>query len=631
MAEGTKQILAKPIQLADQVSKSAGSAQTNKQECLELKARADKLATLLRQAARAELYERPARRIMDDTEQVLDKALALVYRCRNRVLVHRLFSITPGAAFSKMFIQIDNSVADVSWLLRVSAPAGDDDGLLHGLCPIAQNEPILTLIWSNIATLHTGHSDARSEAAAALVSLACDNQHFAKLIIEEDGVAPLLRLLKEGKAEGQENAARALGLLGRDRESVDCLVAAGVCSAFGKVLKDGPMKVQAVVAWAVAELAANNSKCQDVFAKNNVVRLLVGHLAFETIQEHSKYSVPSKAMSIHSVVLANKAAASDSSFDDAKDRCLLPHPEGQSKSYQFHSVVQSTVASAKVSRLALNSNSVTSTTAPWKPQQHSLSGSGNRAREMEDRSTKAKMKAMAAKALWQLARGNADICRNLTESRALLCFAVLLEKGTGDVRHNSAMALMEITRVAEHNADLRRSAFKPNSPACKAVIDQLLHIVEKGEHDDLLVPSVTALGCLSRTFRATESRVIAPLVRLLDETEATVMSEAVAALTKFACTENYLHVNHSQAIIEAGGARHLIQLVYLGEQVQVEALVLLCYIAMHVPDSQELADAEVLNTLSWASKQAHLVQDWRADELLPEAKARLELYQMRKL
>ncbi|CAL9132882.1 unnamed protein product, partial [Musa acuminata var. zebrina] len=73
---------------------------------------------------------------------------------------------------------------------------------------------------------------------------------------------------------------------------------------------------------------------------------------------------------------------------------------------------------------------------------------------------------------------------------------VLLEKGTGDVRHNSAMALMEITRVAEHNADLRRSAFKPNSPACKAVIDQLLHIVEKGEHDDLLVPSVTALGCL---------------------------------------------------------------------------------------------------------------------------------------
>ncbi|CAL9199568.1 unnamed protein product [Musa hybrid cultivar] len=639
MADAMKQILTKPIQLADQVSKWAGDAQTNKQECLELKARADKLAALLRQAARTELYERPARRIMDDTEQVLGKALALVDRCRNRSLVHRVFSITPGAAFVKMCTQIDNSVADVSWLLRVSAPAGDDDddgGLLHGLCPIAQNEPILTLIWSNIATLHTGQPDARSEAAAALVSLARDNQHFAKLIIEEDGVAPLLRLLKDGKAEGQENAARALGLLGRDSESVDYLVAAGVCSAFAKVLKDGPMKVQAVVAWAVAELAANNPNCQDVFSKNNVVRLLVGHLAFETVEEHSKYSVSSKAMSIHSVVLANQAAASASPLDDGNERTPFPHPDGaqgQSKSNQFHSVVQSTVASAKSSKAAQNQNSTStgSATVPWKPHQHSLSGSGNRAREMEDPSTKANMKAMAAKALWQLAKGNADICRIITESRALLCFAVLLEKGAGDVRCNSAMALMEIARVAEHSADLRRSAFKPNSPASKAVIDQFLQIVEKGDYNDLLLPSVTALGCLSRTFRATETRIIAPLVRLLDEKEMAVMRESVIALTKFACTENYLNINHSQAIIDAGGARHLIQLVYLGEQVQIEALILLCYIAKHVPDSQELADAQVLNTLSWASKQAHLVQDLRVDELLPEAMTGLELYQSRKL
>ncbi|WOL10821.1 hypothetical protein Cni_G19580 [Canna indica] len=644
MAEGMKQILAKPILLADQVSKWAIDAQTNRQECLELKGRAEKLATLLRQAARTDLYERPARRIMDDTEQVLTKALALVDKCRNRSFVHRLFSITPAAAFAKISTQIDNSISDVSWLLRVSAPAADDDddygggGLLHGLCPIAQNEPILTLIWSNIATLHTGHPDARSEAAAALVSLARDNQHFAKLIIEEDGVVPLLRLLKEGKAEGQENAARALGLLGRDPESVDYLVNAGVCSAFAKVLKDGPMKVQAMVAWAVAELAANNPKCQDVFAQNNVVRLLVGHLAFETVQEHSKYSVysaPSKNMSIHSVFLANKAAVSaSSSIDDGQEHRQLRHPEaGESKSNQFHSVVQSTVASAKVTKAVQNQNnsSPASGAVPWKPHQHSISGSGNRARETEDPNTKANMKAMAAKALWQLAKGNADICRSITESRALLCFAVLLEKGVGDVRYNSAMALMEIARAAEDNAELRRSTFKPNSPASKAVIDQFLAIVDKGEYNDMLLPSIMALGCLSRTFRATETRIIAPLVRLLDEKEVVVMREAVIALTKFACTDNYLHVNHSQAIIEDGGARHLIQLVYLGEQVQLEALILLCYIAMHVPDSQEVADAEVLNTLMWASKQAHLVQDPRVDELLPEAKSRLELYQSRKV
>lgn len=629
-----KQMLAKPIQLADQLSKWAGDAPANKQEFLELKGRADKLAAVLRQAARTELYERPARRIMDDTEQVLGKALALVAKSRKRGLVHRLFIITPSAAFSKIITQIDNSISDVSWLLRVSAPPADDDdggSMLYGLCPIAQNEPILTLIWSNIATLlHTGHMDARSEAAASLASLARDNHHFAKLIIEEEGIPPLLRLLKEGKTkEGQENAARALGLLGRDPESVDRLVAAGASLAFAKVLKDGPMKVQAVVAWAVAELAANNPKCQDVFAQNNIVRLLVGHLAFETVEEHSKYSVPFKSMSIHSVVLANKVAAT--SHVDGPEMAPLRHPErGQSTTNQFHTVVQSTVASAKLGKDA-QSQSSSNASFPWKPQQHSLSASGNRAREMEDPGTKADMKTMAAKALWQLTKGNADICKSITESRALLCFAVLLEKGTGDVRYNSAMALMEIARVAEHNADLRQSAFKPNSPASKAVIEQFLKIVDKGEFSDLLITSVTALGCLSRTFRATETRIIGPLVRLLDDKPMVAMREAMVALTKFACTENYLHVRHSQAIIDSGGARHLVQLVYLGEQVQVEALILLCYIAKHVPDSEELAETEVLNTLSWAYKQSHLVQNDRVDELLREAKSSLELYQARKL
>ncbi|WOL04418.1 hypothetical protein Cni_G13139 [Canna indica] len=103
---------------------------------------------------------------MDDTEQVLSKALALMDKCRNRSFVHCLFSITPAAAFAKISTQIDNSISDVSWLLLASAPT-------------------------------------RSEVVATLVSLAWDNQHFAKIIIEEDGIVPLLRLLKEvGQGRG---------------------------------------------------------------------------------------------------------------------------------------------------------------------------------------------------------------------------------------------------------------------------------------------------------------------------------------------------------------------------------------------------------------------------------------------
>lgn len=439
-------------------------------------------------------------------------------------------------------------------------------------------------------------------------------------------MAPLLRLLKDGRDEGREAAARALGFLARDKESVTCLVQAGICSVLAKSLKEPPMKVQATVAWAIGELCAKNPDCQDSFAQNHVVRLLVGHVAFETIQEHSKYSfpaVPAKAMSLHSVVLAHtksiRIGATDTqNFNPSNNNVNnnnsgtsngIPKPNApKSQLNAPKSHIHSVVQSAMVTNGSLGAT---------------------RSRFSEDAETKAHLKAMAAYALWCLAKENDNICKSITESRALLCFATLLEKGTGDVPYYSAMAVMEIAKRAEHNLALRQSAFKPSSPAAKAVVEQLLRIVRNGVYDELLLPCITSLGCLARTFQASETRIVGPLVQLLDEREPPVAKEAVIALTKFTCTENHLHATHCKAIIEEGGARHLVQLVYLGDQVQIEALILLCYVALHVPDSEELAQAGVLAVLLWASKQANMAQDYRVENLLPEAKARVELFQSR--
>nr|GEV00287.1 putative armadillo repeat only 2 [Tanacetum cinerariifolium] len=652
MADIVKQILTRPIQLADQVIKTADEAINNKQECSELKSKTEKLASLLRQAARAsnDLYSRPTKRIIDDTEQVLDKALSLVLKCRNNGIVKRVFTITPAATFRKMSSQLENSIGDVSWLLRVSAPTSSTDEYL-GLPPIAANEPILCLIWEQIAILYTGSLEDKSDAAASLVSLARDNDRYGKLIIEEGGVNPLLKLVKEGKVEGQENAANAIGLLGRDPESVEHMIHAGVCSVFVKILKEGSMKVQGVVAWAVAELVSHYPKCQDLFAQHNIVRLLVGHLAFETVEEHSKYAITSnKPTSIHAVVLAsNNSNGSNSAnvtgkanVNDEDDKNRVGHPTGtganSQQPFRMHSVVASTMA-MKNQTNGVVANSIQnqkSENVVVKKQNHhhhpSVSLSANslhKGRELEDPATKAYMKAMAARALWHLAIGNSGICRSITESRALLCFAVLLEKGPEEVQYNSAMALMEITSVAEQDSELRRSAFKPNAPACKAVIEQLLKIIEKAD-SKLLLPCIKAIGNLARTFRATESQMIKPLVHLLDEREAEITKAAAVALTKFASSENYLHLDHCKAIISAGGAKHLIQLVYFGEQmVQSPALVLLCYIALHVPDSEDLAQAEVVTVLEWASKQSLLIQDEAVESLLQNSKGRLELYQSR--
>ncbi|KAI3824284.1 hypothetical protein L1987_05737 [Smallanthus sonchifolius] len=358
------------------------------------------------------------------------------------------------------------------------------------------------------------------------------------------------------------------------------MIHAGVCSVFVKILKDGPMKVQAVVAWAVSELVLHYLKCGDVFLKHGIVRLLVGHLAFETVEEHSK----------------------------------------------MHNVVTSTIAMKNQSK-PTNSNQKTEIRIVKKQNHHHRNH--YHGRELEDPATKAYMKAMAARALWHLAIGNSAICRSITESRALLCFAVLLDKGPKDVQYNSAMALKEITSVAEQDPELKRSAFKPNSPACKAITEQLVKIVQKPD-SKLLLPCVKAIGNLARTFRATECQIIQPLVQLLDEREAEVTEAAAVALTKFACSENYLHLDHSKVIISYGGAKHLIQLVYFGEQmVQTPALVLLCYITQHVPDSKVLAHAEVLTTLEWASKQSMLIHDESVESLLQNSTSRLELYQSR--
>ncbi|XP_073289008.1 uncharacterized protein [Primulina huaijiensis] len=632
MGELVKQILARPIQLSDQVIKAVDEAASFKQECSELKSKTEKLTGLLRQAARAsnDLYERPTRRIIDDMEQVLDRALSLVLKCRGNGLVKRMFTIIPAAAFRKMSSLLENSVGDMSWLLRVSAPASDRGDEYLGLPPIAANEPILCLIWEQIAILYTGSADDRSDAAASLVSLARDNDRYGKLIIEEGGIGPLLKLLKEGKLDGQEHAATAIGLLGKDPQSVEHMIHAGVCQVFVKVLKEGPMKVQAVVAWAASELASHYPKCQDLFAQHNIIRLLVGHLAFETVQEHSKYAIVSKATSMHAaVVLASGNNAADNGNNLDGEKSLISHPlDKKHPTNQMHDVVSNTMM-MNLARQRNNLANGEKAKSVHDLQSLSVYVSSNKVREMEDPATKAYVKEMAARALWKLAKGNSSVCRSITESRALLCFAVLLEKGPKEVRYSSAMALMEIAAVAEEDADLRRSAFKPNSPACKAVIDQLFSVLEKGD-SELLVPCIKAVGNLARTFRATETRMISPLVKLLDEREIEVSRETCAALTKFACSDNYLHLDHSKAIIGAGGAKHLVQLVYFGEQnLQTCALVLLCYIAMHVPESEELSGAQVLTVLEWASKQASLVQDDEVAKLLAEAIRKLELYQSR--
>ncbi|PIN25953.1 hypothetical protein CDL12_01289 [Handroanthus impetiginosus] len=628
MAYMVKQILVKTVQYADEVVNVAAQARSFRQECLEIKVKTDKLAFLLRQATRVsgDLYERPTRRIIDDVNQVLHKVLILVYKCSANGL-RRVFTIIPAAAMRKITQQLGNSISNVSWLLRVSNPADHHDDEYLGLPPIAVNKPILCLIWEQIPILCSGSIQKRTDAAALLVSLARDNYWCGKLIIEEGGVPPLLKLVKEGRLEGQEKAARAIGLLGRDPQCVEQIVNAGACQLFAKVLKEGHMKVQVTVAWAVSELAANGRMCQDSFAQNNTIGLLISHLALETIQEHSKYVIPSKqSMLKYSLVMANSDTNKNSDNqsrtsknDDESRLHSHMHPEGRQTTTQMQNVVGNSMA-ANPSMFRDNDDHY----QKKHKHQHGLPESSNKLGEFEDPATKAEMKCMAARALRYLCAGNITICQIIIESSALLCFAILLEKGPEEVKYHSAMVLMEITKVAQQNADFRHATFKLSSPAAKAIVDLFLGIIEKAD-SKLLIPSIRSIGNLARTVRASETRLISSLVKLLDNKEPDVAGEAARALSKYVDPDNFLHSNHCNAIIDAGGVDPLILLVYFGDSVvQIPSCILLCNIALHVPGKIAIYDVPIL--LEWVSMQAILMQDEKIRTLLPETEKRLGIH-----
>ncbi|KAL2529665.1 armadillo repeat only 2 [Forsythia ovata] len=182
------------------------------------------------------------------------------------------------------------------------------------------------------------------------------------------------------------------------------------------------MKVQVVMVWEVSELVAHYPKCQDLFVQHNIIHLLVGHLAFETMQEHSKYLVVNKTTSMHLAFVlasnnnananANIGANKRNDLDEDRSQIQLPFGNKQLLN-RMHNVVTNSMA-LKGQTNGLNqdnvaksngNNGVMLNSISNHQQSLSLSGANNKAREMEDPSTKTYMKAMVARALWHPPKG----------------------------------------------------------------------------------------------------------------------------------------------------------------------------------------------------------------------------------
>ncbi|KAJ4877909.1 armadillo repeat only 4 [Raphanus sativus] len=578
---------------AERLRVSVDEAKSFKTECGEVGKQADRLAQMLRTLVRLaaassqqqQLYDRPIRRVLADVRKNLDRALSLVRKCRrhNNVL-RRVFTIINAADFRKVVNFLESSNGDVKWLLSVFDGDGDGNGggVVITLPPIATNDPILPWVWSLVASVQMGKVVDKIDAASQLASLAGDNDRNKKIIVDEGGVPPLLRLLKDGSCpEGQVSAANVLKLLACDEDKVRCIVNELGVPVIVQVLGDSPVRVQTKVATLVARMAEHDAVAQEEFARQSVIKPLVTSLSLDVFADGHEQQ-PSKHSSIHSLV---------------KDPVLRVYKSSKSNVY-------SEIGGG--------------------------GGSGSRAlkkeRDNESPEVKHELKVNCAEALWMLARGNVANSRRITETKGLLSLAKIVEKEDGELRYNCLMTLMEIASAAESNADLRRAAFKTNSPAAKAVIDQMMWIIKEIDSPVLKIPAIRSIGSLARTFPARETRMVQPLVEKLGSSNQEVAITAVVSLQKFVCPENFLCAEHSKNIIEYGAVPLLMKLIRnFEQQVQLQCLVLLCYLSMNASNHEQLEQAKVLTVLEGAERLASL-QNPELRELVSKAVYQLSLY-----
>ncbi|XP_027361118.1 uncharacterized protein LOC113869144 isoform X2 [Abrus precatorius] len=563
-----------PIQVAERVRSAVEEVESFKLECSEVWKQVDRLLQMLRTLVRfatatasaasaPPLYERPIRRVAAETAKNLDRALTLVRKCKRRSILRRVVTIVSAADFRKVLGHLDTSVGDMKWLLSIldadgGGGGGGGGGIVLSLPPIASNDPILAWVWSFIASVQMGQLNDRIEAANELASFAQDNDRNKKIIVEEGGVPPLLKLLKEASSPlAQIAAASALCHLANDLERVRVIVNELGVPTVVQVLADSPMRVQTLAANLVARMAKHDPVAQEDFARENAIRPLVTLLSFDTFVDDPIGQLGKQ--SIHSIVQMNKELGKRSG--------------GRPSTRQFAN-------SYSNSYLYMEGSS--------------RGGNHRKERENEDPDVKLQLKISCAEALWMLARRSVSNSRKITETKGMLCLAKIVEKEQGELQFNCLMTIMEITAAAESNADLRRAAFKTNSPAAKAVVEQLLGIIKEVDSPSLQIPAMKSIGSLARTFPARETRVIEPLVTQLSNRNTDV---AVQALMRLLRSNEVTQMYHG--------------------------LTLLCYLALHSGNSESLEQARVLTALEGADR-AVLPQPIR--ELVSRAIVHLNLY-----
>ncbi|KAG0600611.1 hypothetical protein M758_11G047300 [Ceratodon purpureus] len=356
-------LLAFPLQVVKLWRKSMEEVDPSRQECLDLNNRVEELTELLQKLlARASkltnnaggLYvERPTRRIMLEVVKVLENAVRLVRMHKRNAL--KLMKVETSN-FCKVNSRLTSSIGDATWLLNISSWGTERLTEFNELPPIASTDPVLGQVWKQVSIVNVGTAEEKAVGAENLGNLAKDNERNVKVIIEEGGVAPLLRLLKEGTTSyQQEAAATVIELLARDKERVRQLRDEGARNVITHILgshSTSMTKVKLQVARVTAKFVSLDEDARRELRSEGAIRLLVSLLMDQTKSEVKEPELDE--LKVEAAHLLWKIAAGNVNTcklitDTCELQCfanLMEHSRGELKYYSVM-IVMEIAAAAK--------------------------------------------------------------------------------------------------------------------------------------------------------------------------------------------------------------------------------------------------------------------------------------------
>ena len=386
-----------------------------------------------------------------------------------------------------------------------------------------------------VRVIEDGSASAQANAAAALAGILSQKATHQHALVDAGGLAPLVNLLRTGSAKVQEEAAAALATLDADVSFQSEVIKAGAIPPLVATLQHGSAAVQASGAQALANAAAYSMDAQRAIAKAGAIAPLLALLG----------SV-GRAQRPAAGALAKLARGNKEIQDTIAEAGGVP----PLLSLLNQQVAEVQVASAAaIAELARGNATVQSVAAK-------AGAIGPLLALLSSRSAAAQANGMSA--LAQLASHNQENQDAIARQDGVRLVVSLLDKPwerSGGPMPEGAVAVLASAASAVMELSLHNGANQKAVVECNGIAQLAALMTSDSTHTDVKAEVAGALWALAEDAKAiqvsiAEARAIPPLVQLLGDGEERAHHHASGALSSLGLDNRENQIEITQLLIE---------------------------------------------------------------------------------